>query len=184
MVFPTRRDAAVINFPLRNFETGDTERLQVWSHVVRNGPEIFTNHAGAARFLQDNAEIFLAFAAIRFATFRGGIVAGRELRGAAAGLSEHLIPIKMKKPFVSPWPPRECVNAIKSENMIDAEEMKYLFHAAHPLPPPIEIAAAHFVPAIKWDSPVLPPFLGELVVLEIRFRWCASAPIQRKFGAP
>ena len=90
----------------------------------------------------------------------------------------------MKKLFVSPRPPRKCVNAIETEDVVDAEKMKYLFHAAHPLPPPFEISAAHLVPAIKWNAPVLPPLLGKLVLLEIGFRWRASAPIERKLGAP
>src|ERR1700732_1612827 len=68
--------------------------------------------------------------------------------------------------------------------MIDAEKMKAAPHAAHALPPPIEISIAHDIPAEKWDAPVLPPFLRELVFLEIGFGRGAAGPIQRKFVWP
>ncbi len=62
--------------------------------------------------------------------------------------------------------------------------MKGAPHAADALPPPIEISIAHDLPAEKRNAPVLPPFLRELVVLEIGFGRGAAGPIQRKFIAP
>src|SRR4030095_11620961 len=64
--------------------------------------------------------------------------------------------------------------------MIDSEEMKNLPYPVHPLPPPIEIAASHHVPAIEGDAPVLAPLLGKFVVLEIRLRWGAARPVERE----
>src|SRR5204863_9770677 len=39
---------------------------------------------------------------------------------------------------------------------------------------------SHGRPAIERNAPVLSPFLGEFVVFEVRFRWSATAPIERE----
>src|SRR5439155_17938010 len=76
------------------------------------------------------------------------------------------------------WPPRKCVDPIKSEHVVDAENVEDSFHTAHPLPPPGEILRAHRRPVINRNAPVLSPLDRELVIFEIRFRRRASRPIE------
>src|SRR6266404_1707168 len=102
------------------------------------------------------------------------------MRSASAGSCEHFIPIKRKQLLVSRRPPRKRINPIKAEHVVDAKEVKRTLHAAHALPPPFEIISAHRLPSIKRNAPVLSPFLGKLVVLEIRLRWRAAAPIEHE----
>src|SRR5438132_104708 len=76
---------------------------------------------------------------------------------------------------------RKCVDAIKAQNVIDAKKMEAASNTADALSPPIEVAVTHYVPVKKWDTPVLSPLLGELVVLEMGLGRRAPAPIERKF---
>src|SRR6266571_6161428 len=137
------------------------------SDIIGHRSQIFANHAGAAAFLEHDTQIFFAFPPIRFAIRRRRIIARREMRNAAIGSREHLVPIERKKFLVARWSPWEGVNSVKPEDMIDAEKMKGALYTAHPLPPPLEIISAHCLPAIKRNPPVLSPFLGELVILEM-----------------
>ena len=59
--------------------------------------------------------------------------------------------------------------------------MEAASNTADALSPPIEVAVTHYVPVKKWDTPVLSPLLGELVVLEMGLWRRAPAPIERKF---
>src|SRR5260370_25231860 len=68
--------------------------------------------------------------------------------------------------------------------MIDAKQMKNAPDGTHTLAPPFEIVRAHTVPAIKRNPPVLPPFLGKLVVLEVVFGRRATGPVEREFIRP
>ena len=106
------------------------------------------------------------------------------MRSATAGLLKHLVPIEREKLFILPRPPRESVNAIKSEHVIDAKEMKNASNRAHTFAPPLKIVRAHPVPVIERNAPVLSPFLRELVVLEVRFGRCAAGPIEHEFIPP
>ena len=86
--------------------------------------------------------------------------------------------------FVLPWPPREGVDAIKSEHVINAKEMKNSTDSADTLAPPFEIVCAHSVPAIKRNTPVLAPLLRKHVLFEIRLGRRAAAPVEHKFIRP
>ena len=68
--------------------------------------------------------------------------------------------------------------------MIDAKEVKNTPNGTYAHAPPVEIVRAHPVPAIKRNTPVLSPFLRELVVLEVQFRRRATGPIKREFLWP
>src|ERR1041384_2015665 len=96
------------------------------------------------------------------------------MRRTAAGFLEHLVPLEIEKLFILLRPPRESVDPIKSKNMIDPKQMKAVSDGPNTLAPPIEISFAHPRPAIKRDAPILPPFLGELVIFKMRF-WRRSA---------
>src|SRR5436853_1781282 len=55
-----------------------------------------------------------------------------------------------------------------------------MFDSAHSLPPPLKVAPPHRLPVIKRDAPILAPFLGELVIFEIRLGRRSPGPIQRE----
>src|SRR4029077_10559507 len=128
--------------------------------------------------------VFFALAFISFAVFRCFVVTRRKLRRTATSPLEHFLSIQREKLFVLPWSPRECVDAIKSKHMIDPKQMKNAPDGTHTLAPPFEIVRAHPIPAIKRNPPVLPPFLGKLVVLEVVFGRRAAGPVEREFIGP
>src|SRR5690242_12745572 len=102
---------------------------------------------------------------------------------APTGFLEHFIPFQIEEFFVPLRPPRESVNPIKAEDVIDPENMKRPRDCASPFSPPIKIPAAHFGPVVNRNTPVLSPFLSKLVVLEVRFGRRATAPIERELLA-
>src|SRR2546423_8477220 len=106
------------------------------------------------------------------------------MRRAPSGFCKHVVPIEIEKFVLSRGPPRKSVDPVKTERMVDSKKMKTIRNRANALPPPIEIALAHFRPAIKRDAPVLSPLLRELVVLEMRFRRRAAEPIERELVRP
>ena len=112
-------------------------------------------------------------------TSAGGDSAGLHLI-APASAGQHLVPLERQKLAVAARPPGKGVDAIKTEDVVDAEEMKNLAHPLDPLPPPIEVVAPQDVPAIERDAPVLAPLLREGVVLEIRFGGRPARPVERK----
>src|SRR5205823_14079386 len=118
------------------------------------------------------------------AVLRGIVVARYEMRSAAPRLLKHLVPIEREKLFVLPRPPRESVNAIKSQHVIDPKQMKNTLDRADAFAPPLKIVRAHPVPVIKRNTPVLSPFLGELIVLEVRLGRRAASPIEHEFIRP
>src|SRR5438128_938914 len=133
----------------------------MWTHVVGYGPKIFADDARYPSLLQHDAQILLAFAPIGFAILQGFVIPRCEVRRTPASSFEHLIPIEWKGLFVLSRPPGKRVDAIKSEDVIDAKKVKNSPDGTHPFAPPIEIASPHYVPAIKRNAPVLSPFLGE-----------------------
>src|SRR5882762_6168628 len=158
--------------------------MQARPHVIGHGSEIFANQARVARFFQHCSQIFFALAAVRFAILRIEIIPRVKMRRLAVRSREHFVPIERQKFFVPPRPPRERVDPVKAKDMVDPEKMKTLTNAADALPPPVKISATHFIPAKNWNAPILSPFLGELIVLEMRFGRGAAAPIERKFVWP
>ena len=100
------------------------------------------------------------------------------MRGSPTGFFQHLCVGQREKFRVPLWSPRECVDPIKSEHVIDAENVEDSPDAAHSLSPPGEILRPHRRPVINWDPPVLSPLDRELVIFEIRFRWRAPRPIE------
>src|SRR5260370_17687753 len=104
-----------------------------------------------------------------------------QLRSGAASLPKHLVPVERKKFSVLLRPPRKCVDAIKTQNVIDAKKMEAASNTADALSPPIEVAVTHYVPVKNWDAPVLSPLLRELVVLAMGLGRPPPPPIARKF---
>src|ERR671931_49152 len=78
LVFVSRHDLIATNFPLRDFESRDPEGAQVWPHVMRHKAEVFANDPRGASFVQNNAQIFFAFALVRLAVFRSFVVTRNE----------------------------------------------------------------------------------------------------------
>src|SRR5581483_11092182 len=95
-----------------------------------------------------------------------------------AGLLARLLLVERQKLPIPLRPPREAVNAIKTEHVVDAKEVEHLAHVVNAPPPPRKVIAPHRVPSIKRHAPVLPPFLREEIVLEIRLGRRAAAPFQ------
>src|SRR5256885_1241510 len=157
--------------------------MQTRPDIIRDGAEIFADRARVARFSDDVTQTFFAFASIRFAVLRIGVVARTEVRRAAAGSLQHLIPIERQKCLVPSRAPRERVNPIKTEGVIDSKHVKTVRHATNTLPPPIEIPMSHLFPVVERNSPVLSPLLSKLVVLEMCFRRRTAAPVERELIA-
>jgi len=174
----------MVNFPLRNLNPAMAERAQARSHIIRNGAKVFANHARCASLCQSNAQIFLALPLIRVAVFGRFVVTWCEMRRATASSREHFLPIKRQKLFVLPRSPGKCVDAIKSEHVIDAKEVENASDGPYTLAPPFEVVRTHPVPAIERNPPILSPFLRKLVILKIWFGRCASGPVEREFIRP
>src|ERR1700694_164853 len=151
--------------------------------IIGYGAEIFADGARIPCLLQDNAQVFFAFTPISFTIFRCRIIARREVGRAAASSFQHLIPIEREKVAIFARSPGKGIDPVETEDVIDTKKMETAPHAPGALAPPIEILLAHRIPAKKRNAPVLSPFLGELVVLEIRFRRRPTAPIQPEFIA-
>src|SRR5438874_11840858 len=98
------------------------------------------------------------------------------MRGSPAGFFQHLCVGQREKFRVPLWSPRECVDPIKSEYVIVAENVEDSADAAHSLSPPGEILRAHRGPVINWQPLDLPPLDRGPIFFEIRFRW--RAPLQ------
>src|SRR4029077_7272351 len=184
LVFVPGRDLFTTNLPLRDSKSRDPERAQIWSYVIRNKAEVFADHSRGPSFVQHNAQVFFAFAFVRLGVFGGFVVTWNETWCAAASSFEHLIPIEGKKLLVLPRPPREGIEEIKAKHVIKAKEMKNAPDSPDALAPPLKIPRAHSVPAIEWNAPVLAPFLGESVVLEVRLGRRSAAPIEHEFIRP
>src|SRR5262249_54778203 len=105
------------------------------------------------------------------------VITGDEMRPVAAGSLQHLVPIEGEKLPVLPRPPRKGIDAIKSLNVIDPEEVKDAPDSAHPFAPPLTIVRAHGAPAIERNA----PFLRERVVLKGRLGRRAARPIKQEF---
>src|SRR5581483_3104971 len=75
LVFASRHDLFTADLPLRDFKSRDSERAQIWSYVIRNKPEVFADHSRSPCFIQNNAQVFFAFAFVRLGIFGGCVVA-------------------------------------------------------------------------------------------------------------
>jgi hypothetical protein len=102
----------------------------------------------------------------------------------ATRLFQHLIPIEREEMMVLPRPPWKGIDTIKPEHVIDPKEMKNRSDCTHASAPPREVVCTHFLPAINRYTPVLPPFLGERIILKIRLGRRATRPFQHEFIPP
>src|SRR5206468_7575124 len=82
---------------------------------------------------------------------------------------------------ISRRPPGKGINAIKSLDVIDPEQMKDPSGSAHPFTPPLKIVRALGAPAIHRNAPVLSPFLRKRVVLEMWLGRSAAEPVEHEF---
>jgi hypothetical protein len=89
--------------------------------------------------------------------------------------------IKRQEFFVPFGPPGKGIDAVKSLDMIDPEQMKDSSGSSDPFSPPLKIVGAHGAPAVERNAPVLSPFLCKRVVLEMRLRRSTTEPIEQKF---
>src|SRR5439155_1410040 len=87
-------------------------------------------------------QIFFSLLLVRRATLRALIIARREMRRSSAGFLQHLRLGQWEKFRVPIWSPRKCVDPIKSEDVVDAENVEDSFYAAHSPSPPGEISRA------------------------------------------
>src|SRR5690349_13521076 len=74
LVFVSGRDLLTTNLPLRDFKSRDPERAQIWSNVIRNKSEVFADHSRDPSFVQNNAQVFFAFAFVRLGVFGSFVV--------------------------------------------------------------------------------------------------------------
>ena len=103
------------------------------------------------------------------------------MRRTPASSFQHLVLIKRQEFFVLLGPPGKGIDAVKSLDVIDPEEMKDPSGSSDPFSPPLKIVGAHGAPAIERNAPVLSPFLRERVILEMRLGRSATEPIEQKF---
>src|SRR5438128_203461 len=120
----------------------------------------------------------LTLATINLCVLRIFIAARSKMRLSPAGSSAHFIPAQRQELLISRWSPRKCINPIETEHVIDTESVERMFHPADTLPPPLKIILPHCAPIVERDTPVLSPFLSELVVFKVRFGRRTAGPIQ------
>src|ERR1044071_8269622 len=180
-VFVAGNDRPVAHFPWRNFESGNAKRSQIRPHIIWHNAEVLTDHARGPGFFQHNAQVFVALAHVRHAVFQSVVVTGNEMRGATTSLPQHLVLIEWEKFLVFLWAPRKSIDAIKTLDVIDSKKMEDAPDSAYPLAPPLKIVRSHGAPAIERNTPVLPPFLRERVVFEVRFGRGANEPVENEF---
>src|SRR5437667_11604000 len=140
--------------------------------------ELLLNHSRRSAYGQYHAQILFAFASVVFGVFCCLIISRPVMRLSPDGFFQHLCLGQREKFRIPVWSPRKCVDPIKSEDVVDTENVEDSFYATDPLSPPGKILRAHRRPVIDRNSPVLSPLDRELVILEIRFRLCAPRPIE------
>src|SRR6266498_1293284 len=180
-IFVCRGDYPIAHIPLGNLKPGDPERLQTGPHVIGHNAKVFADHTCGASLFKNRAQVFFAVALVRFAIFRCFVITRNEVRGTAASLFQHLMLIERKKLFVLSRPPREGIDTIKPEDMVDSEQMKDASGSVNALSPPSKTVRAHSIPPIKRNTPVLSPFLRERVVLEMRLGRSTAEPVEYEF---
>src|SRR2546423_2488418 len=121
--------------------------MQARPDIIGNGAEIFAHHARLLRLLEHHPQICLARAPIHLAVVPRRIIARIKLRRESAGARSHFFVGERQEFLVSSWAPREGVDAVKAEHVIDPEDVKYLAHPPHSPTPPIELSRPHYVPA-------------------------------------
>src|SRR5437660_10382927 len=121
-------------------------------NIIRYRSQIFADDSSGAGLFQYDAQIFFALSPVRFAVLRGRIIARRKMGGAAACFFQHLIPVEFKELFVAHRSPRKCIDAVKTEHMIDTEHIEDSPNTADSLPPPSKLVRAHCLPVVKGDA--------------------------------
>src|SRR5258708_7894141 len=102
------------------------------------------------------------------------------MRGVSTGALEHLMPLEREHLPVLFWAPGKGVDPVETEDVVDSKCVKDVLHSADALSPPLQIVRSHRLPAINRNAPVLSPFLGKLVVLEVGLRRRAAGPLERE----
>ena len=87
-------------------------------------------------------------------------------------------PFSTQKLAVALGYPWKRVDAEKSKHVIDAKIMEYLGALLDALTPPMILLLLVSFPVVEWQTPVLSPFCGELVVLKPCFRWRTTRPFK------
>ena len=163
-------------FPLRHAEAGDAEFQEARAHVFRNGSEVFADERVRAADFDEHFEKLLAERAIRGAMLGRVVLVRAEMREVAAGARLGFFEREREKFRIQRGPPREAVDAVKAEDVINAKEVKNFAHFHHALTPPVEIALPQLRPVVKRYPPVLAPFVGERIGFKNPLRRRSSAP--------
>ena len=158
------------DFPERNLETGNFLFFENRTHIRRQLTKILGNKTVLSRFLHDHAEQPVALLAIPLAALLGRIVAGHKTRQEPAGARLGLFLAQRQEFFVAVRTPRETVNAEEPQSVVDAQEVENFHRGAKASTPPRVVVLCHFLPMIKWKTPILTPLGGKRVGRENFFR--------------
>ena len=102
------------------------------------------------------------------------------VRQAPAGERTGFVVTEVQKFAIPLWPPGKAIDAVKTENVVDAEDVKNFGQLLHPALPPAEALGLHHIPAIEGNAPVLAPTLHKVVVFKIGLGWSTTTPLQIK----
>ena len=100
------------------------------------------------------------------------------MRQAPAGAGHGFGFVEGQELGVALRPPREAVDAVEPQHVVDAEDVEDIRQLADAPAPPAEAGPFHVGPAVERDAPVLPPLLHERIVLEDGLRRCAARPVE------
>ena len=171
-------DCAVLVVPVGDAEAGDVERCQMRTNVFRHAAEVLANHFAGARSGENGAQPTVTIGAVGLSIFCRFIIAPSPLRQASACAFTGLLGREFEKFGIASRTPRKGVDAVESEDVVDAEQRENFRQLADALLPPREALLLHQVPAIERNAPVLAPALDEAIMLEHGLRGSAAEPLQ------
>ncbi len=169
-----------LDFPVGNFETGDIQLAHVRAHVVRNAAQVFPHHADAGSGGKQKAQVQVPVRQVHVAVRSIVIPARLEAGQPSARSLGRLIGGKRQEYPVFRGFPREGVNAVKAQDVVDPVHAENLGAVFYPAAPPGEVVLRHDIPSIQRNAPVLPPFGREWVFRIAAFRRGSSAPFRVK----
>ena len=179
VIFLAQDDGAVrLDLPVGNLEAGNIELAHVRAHVIRHAAQVFPHHADAGGGGQHKAQVQVPVRQIHVA-FPHLVVAARLEGGqAASGSFGGLLPCQGQENVVLRGFPREGVNAVKAQDVVDPVHAENFGAVLYPAAPPGEVVLGHHIPFVQGNAPVLAPFGRERVRGIIAFRRSAAAPVR------
>ena len=114
------------------------------AHVIGHTTEVFANNLGTIRRCQYGAQTNVSIGQIGGFVFPVSSGLGDHpgsLPPVTSSASCRVVPQKLVVPL---WPPWECINTVKTKNVIDAKDMKYFHEFSNPPRPPRKPFGLHF----------------------------------------